>query len=182
VTAPEFHRPHRLDQIGAGDSNVSVTAAPAERAALAERFDLQSIGALDASYKLRRDAAGVRATGHLSAKVVQSCVVTGDPVPASVDEDFDIRFVPEGEAGDEVELSEDECDTIFYTGGAIDLGEAAAETLALALDPFPRSAGASETLKAAGVISEDEAEALAAKKEASPFGALAALKDKLEKD
>lgn len=177
----EFHRPHRLDQIGAGESNETVTADAAERAALAARFDLQAIDSLEAAYKLRRDGTGVRATGHLSAKVVQSCVVTSDPVPATLEEDFEIRFIPEGEAGEEIELSEDECDTAFFTGGAIDLGEAAAETLALALDPFPRSAGAAETLKAAGVISEDEAEALAAKKESSPFDALAALKDKLGK-
>lgn len=177
----EFHRPHRLDQIGAGASNEAVTAGPGERAALARRFDLQAIDALDARYTLRREGSGVHATGHLSAKVVQSCVVTGDPVPAVIEEAFEIRFLPEGEAGEEIELSEDECDTVFFTGGAIDLGETAAETLALALPPFPRSAGASDTLRAAGVISEDEAEALRTK-EASPFGALAALKDKLSGD
>ena len=57
-----------------------------------------------------------------------------------------------------------------YDGGAIDLGETAAETMALALDPFPRGPGAEAALKAAGVISEEEA---------GPFGALAGLKDKL---
>ena len=80
--------------------------------------------------------------------------------------------VPEGSTqGDEVELSEDECDIVFYEGGSIDLGEAAAETLALTLDPFPRSPGAAQALKEAGVISEEEA---------GPFGALAALRDKLK--
>ncbi|HEV2747118.1 MAG TPA: DUF177 domain-containing protein, partial [Allosphingosinicella sp.] len=43
-------------------------------------------------------------------------------------------------------------------------------TLALSLDPFPRSPAAAEALKAAGVKSEEEA---------GPFGALAALRDKL---
>lgn len=168
---PEFARPHRLDQIGAGESRVTVTAEAEERAALAKRFGLVEIGSLEASYTLRRDAIGVRAKGNLAADVIQSCVVTAEPLPARVGEDFDIRFVPEGsEAGDEVELSESECDTVFFSGGAIDLGEAAAETLALALDPFPRSPAAAEALKDAGVLSEEEA---------GPFGALAALKDKL---
>ena len=54
--------------------------------------------------------------------------------------------------------------------GAIDLGEAAAQTLALALDPYPRSPGAAAALKEAGVIGEGEA---------GPFGGLAALKGKL---
>ncbi|MBO9712378.1 YceD family protein [Sphingomonas sp.] len=170
---PEFARPHRLDQIGVGESRVTVTAEPGERAALAERFDLQAIDALEANYALRREGAGVHATGHLSAKVTQSCVATGDPVPAAVEEDFEILFLPEGgETGDEIELSADECDTAFFTGGAIDLGEAAAETLALALDPFPRSPRAAQALKDAGVISEEEA---------GPFGALAGLRDMLGK-
>lgn len=176
---PEFARPHRLDQIGAGESHVTVSADAHERAALAGRFGLVEIGRLEARYALRRDAAGVRASGHLSAEVVQSCVVTDDPVPATIEEDFDLRFLPEpGEGGDEVEIGEDEFDTVFFTGGAIDLGEAAAETLALALDPFPRSPAAAEALQKAGVLSEEEA--AAAKEAAGPFGALAGLKGKLK--
>lgn len=168
---PEFARAQRLDQIGAGESQVTVSANADERAALAKRFGLVEIGGLEARYTLRRDAIGVRAKGRLTADVVQSCVVTAEPLPTHVAEDFDIRFVPEGsQDGDEVELSESECDTVFFTGGTIDLGEAAAETLALALDPFPRSPAAVEALKDAGVLSEEEA---------GPFGALAALKDKL---
>jgi uncharacterized metal-binding protein YceD (DUF177 family) len=168
---PEFARPHRLDTIGAGESRVGIEADEAERKALARRFGLIAIERLAADYAVRRDAAGILARGHLSGTVVQACSVTGAPVPASIEEDFAIRFLPEGsEAGDEIELSEDDCDTVFYTGGAIDLGEAAAETLALALDPFPRSPGAEAALREAGVLREDEA---------GPFAALAALKKKL---
>lgn len=172
---PEFPRPHRLDQIGAGETNVTVEAGETERAALARRFDLVALDRLAASFALRRDAAGVRASGHLSAAVIQSCGVTGEPLPAKIEEDFAIRFLPEpteDESHDEVELAEDDLDTVFYTGSALDLGEAAAETLALALDPFPRGPNAAKVLKQAGVISEEEA---------GPFGALAALKDKLGK-
>lgn len=165
---PEFPRPQRLDTIGAGESRVSVEADAAERSALARRFGLIAIGKLAADFTIRRDAAGIIARGHLSGAVVQPCSITGDPVPAKIEEDFAIRFVPEGgDAADEVELSEDDCDTVFYTGGAIDLGEAAAETLALALDPFPRSPGAAAALREAGVLSEEEA---------GPFAALAKLK------
>ena len=65
-----------------------------------------------------------------------------------------------------------ELDVVFYDGAAIDLGEAVAETLVLSLDPYPRAPGAGETLKAAGVKSEEEA---------GPFGALVGLRDKLKK-
>jgi uncharacterized metal-binding protein YceD (DUF177 family) len=105
--------------------------------------------------------------------VVQACVVTGEPCPARVDERFDLHFLPEGSvSGDDVELGEDALDAIFFSGGAIDLGEAAAETMALALDPFPRSAAAEEALREAGVRREDEVASGA-------FGALAGLKDAL---
>lgn len=174
MTAPEFSHPVRLDQIGAGESQVRVEANAEERAALAERFGLVEIAALGANYAIHSDAIGIIAKGHLSARVTQSCVATGEPLPARIEEDFAIRFLPrpEGDSDEEVELAEDEMDTVFYTGGAIDLGEAAAETLSLALDPFPRSPGAAAALKAAGVISEAEA---------GPFGALAGLRDKLKK-
>nr|WP_294809598.1 DUF177 domain-containing protein [uncultured Sphingomonas sp.] len=170
---PEFPRPHRLDQIGTGESNLAIEADETECAALARRFDLVALDHLAANFVLRRDAAGVRASGHLSAAVTQSCGVTGEPLPAKIEEDFAIRFLPEpteDESHDEIELAEEDLDTVFYTGSALDLGEAAAETLALVLDPFPRSPNAAEVLKQAGVISEEEA---------GPFGVLAALKDKL---
>lgn len=173
---PEFSRPHRLDQIGAGETHVEVAAGPAERAALARRFAILAVDKLEARFALLRDATGVVARGHLSGQVTQACVVTEEPLPAAIEEDFAIRFLPQpddaGNTDDEFELSEDECDTVFYSGSAIDLGEAAAETLALALDPFPRSPAAADVLKQAGVLSEEEA---------GPFGALAGLKDKLAK-
>ncbi len=172
---PEFPRPQRLDQIGAGDNQVVLAADADERAALAKRFGLLSLEALESRFVLRRESQGIVARGHVSAQVTQACVATGTPLPATVEEDFAIRFLPEpagGSVDDEVELSADECDIVFYTGNAIDLGEAAAETMALALDPFPRSPQAASVLKAAGVLSEEEAK---------PFGALAGLKDALAK-
>ncbi|WP_066658845.1 MULTISPECIES: YceD family protein [unclassified Sphingomonas] len=168
MIAPEFSRPQRLDAIGKGEHRVEISADAGERAALARRFGLIAIDRLDAVITVQRDATGVLARGNLQGAVVQACSVTGDPVPAQVDEAFAIRFLPEGTVeGDEIELSDEECDTVFYSGGAIDLGEAAAETLALALDPFPRSPGADDALRKAGVLGEDET---------GPFAALAKLK------
>ena len=174
MTAPEFARPHRLDQIGTTENKVSVNAEPAERKALAGRFGLASIDSLAADYVIKSDTSGIVARGHLSARVTQNCSVTGDPLPVAVEEDFAIRFLPEpdSELADETELSEDECDIVFYAGSAIDLGEAAAETLLLSLDPFPRGPNAAASLKQAGVISEEEV---------TPFGALSGLKDLLSK-
>ena len=173
--APEFSRPFRLDAIGDEPRGVRIEADESERAALAERFGLVSIETLAADATIRREGQRVWAQGRLKGRGVQSCVATGDPIPARVDEPFSLRFDPEGEAaGDEVELDESDLDLLTYEGGAIDLGEAVAQGFSLALDPFPRVADAEQRLRAAGVQSEDEAED--ARIESSPFAALKALK------
>ena len=174
MSAPEFSRPRRLDTLGEGKIGTRIEADESERAALAKRFGLISLDALDADYTLSRDAGGVFATGTLTARVVQPCIATGDPVAAKITEPFDIRFVPDpGEdVAGEHELDPGDLDTMFYDGSAIDLGEAAAETLGLALDPYPRSPQAEAALRAAGVKSEEDAK---------PAGALAGLKDLLDR-
>jgi uncharacterized metal-binding protein YceD (DUF177 family) len=167
---------HRLplDQIREGD-RLDIVADDEERAAVADRLGLLSLDRFEAHAMLSRDGQTIRASGRLKASLEQACVATGDPVPAHLDEAFELRFVPEpkgGEADDEIELGESDLDTIFHDGSAIDLGGAVTDTLALTLDPYPRSAGADAALKEAGVMTEEDA---------SPFAALAGLKEKLGK-
>jgi uncharacterized metal-binding protein YceD (DUF177 family) len=171
VSHTEFARPQRIDTIGGEPRAVEIEADAAERAALAKRFELVGIDRLTGQFTIRRDAAGILVEGRVEAALTQACSITGDPLPATVGESVNLRFVPEDQAGhDEVELGDQDIDVIPYDGGAIDLGEVAAETMALALDPFPRGPNAEAALKQAGVLSEEEA---------GPFGALAALRDKL---
>ena len=176
---PEFSRRERLDTIGTGERIVTIEADADERRRLAGRFGLVAIDRLAASFGLRRDGAAVVAKGRVEAAVVQACSVTGDPLPATVDEAVTLRFVDDEAAGGdgEVELAEDALDTMPIDGDAVDLGEAAAETMALALDPFPRSPGAAAALSGAGVLSEEQAA-----DQGKPLGGLAALKDMLKRD
>ncbi len=167
---------HRLtlDRIRDGD-RLDLVADEAERAAVAVRLDLASLERLDAHAVLNRDAEFVRARGRVKASLEQRCVATGDPLPVRIDESFDLRFVPEPQiaGGDEeFELGAEDLDTLFHDGQAIDLGAAIADSLALGLNPYPRSPNAEEALRQAGVISEEEA---------GPFAALAALKEKLDR-
>ena len=162
----------QLDQIRDGD-RLDLVADETECAAIAERLGLLCLDRLEAHAVLSREGEKVRATGRLRASLDQACVATGDPVPAHVDEPFELIFLPEpkgSSADDEIELESNDLDTLFHDGSVIDLGGAVADTLALALDPYPRSAAADAALKDAGVMSEEEA---------SPFAALAALKGKL---
>ena len=172
MTAPEFSRPVRVETIGDTVQKISLSAKTGECAALARRFGLEAIESLAAEIALSRDGDEVRADGTLSARVVQTCVATAEPVPAEVAEAFSLRFrlASPATSEEEVELAATDLDVEEYEGGSIDLGEAVAETLALSLNPYPRAPGAEEVLKAAGVVSEEEA---------GPFAALAALKEKM---
>lgn len=159
----------RLDRIRDGD-RVDLVADAGERRAVATRLGLESLSCLEAHAVMSRNGDIVRAQGRLAAALDQACVVTGDPVAAHIDEPFDLIFIPEPESGgpdEEIELGSSDLDVAFHDGAIIDLGSAIADSLALNLDPYPRSAGADAALKEAGVLSESEA---------SPFAALARLK------
>ena len=168
----EFAHRLPLDQVRDGD-RLDLVANASECAAVAERLGLLSLDRLEAHAVLSRDGEQIRARGRIKASLDQACVATGEPVTQHIDEPFDLQFMPApnaAQADEEVELSGDDLDTIFHDGSAIDLGGAIADTLALSLDPYPRSAGADAALKEAGVMSEEEA---------GPFAALAALKAKM---
>ena len=158
----------RLDRIGDGE-RLDLTADEEERNAIAWRLGLGALSCLEAHAALTRDGEIVRARGRLAAALEQSCVVTNAPVPAHIDEPFELVFMPEPEAAgeDEIELGGGDLDVVFHDGSEIDLGTAIADTLALSLNPYPRSSGAEAALKEAGVLTEAEA---------SPFAVLAKLK------
>lgn len=172
----EFSRPVSIDTIGGAKRTVSIEADTAERAALAERFGLAAIDSLSADVTLRREDGPIAATGTVRADVVQSCIASGLPVPAHVDESFAIAFHPQPERGgeEEIELDAGDMDVVFYEGGAIDIGEAVSETLSLALDPYPRAPEADAVLREAGVRREAdvEAERRAEAEARSPFAVL----------
>jgi uncharacterized metal-binding protein YceD (DUF177 family) len=135
---PEFSRPIRL---GPEPREVTLEADAAECAALAGRFGILGIQALRASLSLRPEHGGaVRARGRLVAEVEQACVVTLEPVRQAVEAAIELRILDEGEApADDDPDSPDEIESV---GGMVDLGEAVAEQLSLALDPYPRAEGA----------------------------------------
>lgn len=170
--APEFSHPVRIDQLARHAQPVTITAGATEREALARRFNLLALDRLEADYALSEENGAIFARGHVRADLAQPCVATGVPVPEKVDTDFLLRFVREGEdvpESEELELDADDCDTIGYDGLIIDMGEAVAQTIVLAMTPYPRSPQADSHLREAGVLSEEQA---------SPFAALLSLKDK----
>lgn len=170
----EFVRLLSLDEVGAGIER-RITANPEERAALAERFDIRALDRLEAILTAAPAPGGVRVTGRVEGEVVQACVTSGEDVPARIDEPVDLLFLHDlGQGGEEIELHEGDCDVLPIEGRSIDLGEVAAQTFGLALDPYPHADP--EVLAAARrrLLSEEEAaeREAAEKAQASPFAAL----------
>jgi hypothetical protein len=146
---PEFSRLVQVDAVGADGADMALTADDAERAALAQRLNLQSMAKLQVDVSLRRTAVGmVRLNVDFSANVVQSCVVTLEPVAARVADRFSLLCEGEqkrGKRGDtEGEVfvdpfGEDPVEPL--DDGRIDVGELVAQHLSLSLDPYPRTPG-----------------------------------------
>lgn len=168
---PEFSRLLQVERIPAGGTEEVIEALPEERDALARRFKLPAILSLSARFTAipwRR--GGVEIRGEIEAQVEQVSVVSLETFAARVSEPVVRYYQAENAPGHRpgvlgVESLDDEPDVI--SGGAIDLGELAAETLALALDPYPRKPGEVFVLDG-GDAAEDRAE--------SPFGVLSRLK------
>jgi len=137
---PELSRPLPVASIGPRHDDIVVEADAKERAMIAARLGLPAVERLRCRFRLASPVSRtVVARGELSASVVQTCVVTLEDFPAEIAERFEVRFVPAGTESDD--LDPEVPDDIGYVGDVIDLGEAATEQLALALDPYPRRPG-----------------------------------------
>lgn len=161
---PEFSRLLPLGLVGPEGRTERLVADPAERAALAQRFGIPSIESLVADLTLRPEPDGAfQVAGQMVAAVTQACVVSFEPVVQHIAEPVAFRLLPPGREPSE---GPDQIDEIAATDaagqGAGDLGEAIAEQLSLALDPYPRAPDA--VLPAE--VQED----------AGPFQSLAALR------
>jgi uncharacterized metal-binding protein YceD (DUF177 family) len=182
MQAPEFSVPIEIAQISPGGGSYDIAVPEDARARIAQRLGILSVDRLEAKLAVKPMAGGiVHVSGKITAAVVQSCVVSLAPVPATIDEDIDIRFRDEDPAearegarpsrardtAEDVDIDADDPPEVA-PGGRIDLGELAVTQLALALNPYPRAPG----------VSFDPAQWIppAAQEGSNPFAALAGLK------
>lgn len=172
---PEFSRLLPVDRNSPPEHSFTIAATEAERKALAKRLGLVSLDALQAQGTLESfdDGRRARLTAHFTAQVTQSCVVTLEPVSAQLDETFTLDYdadadpagLSEPEIPENLDLFMAEPDPPDpLVGGVVDVGEAVAEHVALALDPYPRAPGVAFALPGDESAVED-----------SPFKALAGL-------
>lgn len=163
---------HLVDVRGITAEPVALIADPEQRKALAARFGIVAVDRFEAAIALYRDGDEVAARGRISADVVQSCAVSGEDIAGTIDEPIELRFVREKPVttapDEEIELTAEELDEIQYSGSSFDLGEAAAQSLGLAIDPYIAGPSADVARQKHGLAGEKPIGQLAA--------ALAALK------
>lgn len=176
--------PVPLDRIGRQSLTVEFEADDATRKALAERFGLLGIPEFRAKATLRRrrDTGWIELKGTLSARVLQECVVTLEPVEGEIEAEIDELFDdnPGQDRGDD-ERIEIDLDPVAeepepLESDELDVGDVIAQILSLSIDPYPRAPGVQAPRKAGngaedGAGDNDETAA-------SPFAALALLKDR----
>jgi uncharacterized metal-binding protein YceD (DUF177 family) len=160
----EFARPVAVDRLPPGETVYDIAATAEERLGLAKRFALLALDRLEARVTLAPLAGGlIRLAAALSADVQQECVVTLEPVASRIVERFTLVYGAGSEKAEVVLSGEAEL-VEPLVGDTIDLGEAVAQQLSLALDPYPRAPGA-------------EAPTRADPAGASPFAALGGRKE-----
>jgi uncharacterized metal-binding protein YceD (DUF177 family) len=167
--APEFSRLVPLIRLGSEAFRQRIEATPEERESLSQRLDLIALDRLVAEVELRRESAEFLLEAAYEAEFVQSCAVTLEPVRGTISDRFSLVYGPvQDDEAQEIALTGDEPAFEPLTGDTIDIGEAVAQELSLALPIFPRDPEASIE----DVVAAEPMEA--------PLAALARLRKRME--
>lgn len=146
-TANPWSVPVTVVQIPDTGLHRDIEADRAAREAMAEVAGLREILSARASLDVTLERGGrVHVTGHVRARIGQTCVVTLDPIENEIDEPIDLIFAPPEQIPDLSDLVDEAAES--ETGipdppepiinGVIDLGRLATDALFLAVDPYPR--------------------------------------------
>jgi uncharacterized metal-binding protein YceD (DUF177 family) len=187
--SPEFSRIVPAETVDENGSSLDIEADKKERSMLAQRFGLAGLETLTAALRLTLKEGGalIRLEGAFKAEIVQTCVVSQEPIETllegSIKRLYDTSPEPaDGENGGEAG-GEDDGNIDFDAEdppeeapeGKIDVGEVVAEQLALEIDPFPRKPGLSFA-----DFSTDPGDGDKNQPRSGPFDTLARLKKKLK--
>lgn len=171
----EFPRPVAVHRLGP-EKTFDIAASTDECRALAARFGIKSFSDITARVTLTKLESDRRILleARFSGEVVQSCIVTLKAVASHLDGRFSLIF--ETGAGQErvalVSLDGDDPPEPLVDG-IIDIGEAVAEHLGLALEAYPRAPDADTG--AIGAVSVGRGRELGGQ---SPFSVLGSLRSK----
>ena len=148
----------QADHAGTDIKNVTIEPDEKQREALAEHFDILAIDNLKADLTFKREQGGliIHVTGHFSADIQQTCVVTLDPIHSHIEEDFEawygdleqaVSFTKPKQQKDalrqhgETPIVPEKDDPEPIEDGKLDLGDIVMQFVSLAIDPFPQKDG-----------------------------------------
>jgi len=139
TSAPEFSRRVATARLGMEPFQQRIEATAEERARLSRRFELIALYRLAAEVMLRRQSAvAILLEAEFTADFEQCCAVTLEPVRGTVCDRFSLVYGSAPEDQPEIAFSEDEPVFEPLNGDSVDIGEAVAQGLSLALPLFPR--------------------------------------------
>lgn len=149
---PAFSSFYDLSNVSEKGAELAIDPGSEQRTQIAAWLNIEALKDLKASVKLTRTAAGRFVYhAHFDADVVQTCVVTLEPVPEHLSGDFERSYTLAPKASKAartrnappvVALDEaDEDAPEFVDSLVIDLAAPILEELSLALDPYPRREG-----------------------------------------
>ncbi len=171
LPAPEFCRTIDCDGLGPAPVWHDIEADAGEREALARRFGLERLDRLAAKVSLKRAGdSRIAVDGSFLADLAQACVISLVPVPEHIEESFSLVYASEegAGAGDLVFTLDDDDWPEPLPDGKIDIGEAVAQQLASALEPYPRAPSA--------ILENQGFDGSAGDAERNPFAVLTGLK------
>lgn len=158
-------------EVGGEGRSIDRQAQEAELPALAATLEVHAVRALRVTGRVKalsRDRFAI--AGQVQARLVQTCVVTLEPLETDIREGIEVELWPREalaeyeEGGSAFATSGPEP----YEAGMLPLGQLVVEHLVAAMDPFPRQDGAEVDWR----DGKDEAAP------ANPFAVLARLKGK----
>jgi len=147
TTETELTYPLHWTDVPNNGMNIKISATSDECCFLAKTMGVVALPQVKAHFKVTRwRRSGLKVVADISVDVIQSCVVSLETIPSSLNEQFEWVFLPairprKGADTDAVllidPLGEDPADPLI--DGRIDLGQLLSEHLCLMIDPFIRS-------------------------------------------
>ena len=148
VDRPVLSRPLKVDEIKDGASG-EIAVSDADMEAVATMLDLAALDGLTLAYRFDHRGDGrLHLVGTLRAKVTQTCIVSLDPVETRLEAPVEVEFWPAELIGPSERSTEEPGRPGLFdwpeaiVDGRIDLGPIIYESLATALDPYPKREGA----------------------------------------
>jgi uncharacterized metal-binding protein YceD (DUF177 family) len=147
ITADPWSVPVVVAQLPDTGLHRDIEADPAARASMADVAGLREVLSASASLDVTPQSGGrVHVTGHVRARIGQTCVVTLDPIENDIDEPIDLVFAPPEQIPQLSDLVDDAAESDVeipdppepIVNGVIDLGRLATDAIFLAVDPYPR--------------------------------------------